>query len=850
MHPPETLSSNPTRPLPWPESDGALVSFLPLVWVAWSDGDLSPAELETIRDRLRAEQALPEASTRVLESWLRPDTPPSPSELAGLRERIRRVAARVPASERRSLARLGAAMARSLGEGGGAGGAHWSTEGGMRTLAGIEDLLGVLGGESARALLDGETPLSPAATATPVPPAAGDHAAPTDPHSTATTDVDLDAPSPGLPIEATEATEAPGAPESPGPVDVHRLRRVLDGEHAELRARVLALLELPEVAPLAPSGHEPLSTAAHREQVFQGLHRLADEGLGILAYPEAVGGKEDVAGSIVVFETLGYGDLSLLVKYGVQFGLFGGSVRQLGTAHHHARWLGPIGRLELPGCYAMTEVGHGSNVRDLETTARYLPDDDAFEIHTPHPGARKDWIGNAALHGRMATVFAQLEVEGQGHGVHAFLVPIRDDDGRVLPGVEIEDCGLKVGLNGIDNGRIGFNRVRIPRENLLDRFGQVTAEGRYESPIPSEGRRFFTMLGTLVTGRISIAAAGVSAAKSALTIAVRYSAVRRQFGPSGAPEVPVLDYLEQQRLLIPRVAECYALHFAVRDLVEKYAAAQAADQDGQDEVRARIEVAAAGLKAYTSRAAVQAIQGAREACGGRGYLAENRFGVLREDTDIFTTFEGANVVLFQLVAKGLLSRYREEMGDLNLRTMVRYLAERAGSAATRRNPVRSRRTSEGHLLDPGTHLDAFRFREDRLLHTVARRLKSMIDDGVDSFVAMNRCQDHLVTLARAHVETDVLERFHEAAAEAPEEGGVRETLTRLAALWALWRLEADRAWFLEAGYMEPTQTKAIRARVNELCRTLRPRAVELVDAFGIPDGVLRAPAAFEGSAPG
>jgi acyl-CoA oxidase len=846
MNPSDTLSPHSARPLPWPESDAALVSFLPLVWVAWSDGDLSPAELETIRGRLRAETALPADSTRVLESWLRPEAPPSPTELAALRERIRSVAERVPASERRSLARLGAAMARTLGEEGGEGGAHWSTEGGMRTLVAIEDLLGVLGGESARALLDGETPPDPGAAPTATPPAAGDGA-------------EADAAASGA---ATPAGTTPAPPPDPAAglpaFDVSLLGRELEGEHGELRARVLALLEQPELAPLSGEGPEPVSTAAHREHVLTGLQRLADEGFGILAFPDAVGGKGDVAGSVIAFETLGYGDLSLLVKFGVQFGLFGGSVYQLGTARHHDRWLGRIGRLELPGCYAMTEVGHGSNVRDLETVARYLPDEDAFEVHTPHAAAQKDWIGNAALHGRMATVFAQLEVDGEGHGVHAFLVPLRDDEGQLLPGIHIEDCGRKAGLNGIDNGRIGFDQVRIPRDNLLDRFGRVTSEGRYESPIPSAGRRFFTMLGTLVAGRISIAAAGVSASKSALAIAVRYSDVRRQFGPSGAPEVPVLDYLEQQRLLLPRVAECYALHFAVRDLVARYARAQAtratealdgSADAGTDEERSRIDVAAAGLKAYGSRAAVETVQAAREACGGRGYLAANRFGDLRADTDIFTTFEGANVVLLQLVAKGLLSRYREEMGDMNLRTMVRYLAERAGSAATRRNPVRSRRTSEDYLLDPGTHLDAFRFREDRLLQTVARRLKSLIDDGVDSFEAMNRCQDHLVALARAHVETDVLERFHEAAADAPEEGHVRTTLTRLAALWALWRLEADRAWFLEAGYMEPAQTKAIRARVNGLCRSLRPRAVDLVDAFGIPDGVLRAPAAFEGPDP-
>ncbi|CAN5743505.1 acyl-CoA dehydrogenase [soil metagenome] len=805
-----------SHPRPWPAGNPELVSFLPLIYVAWADGDLSPGELERIRDYVRDEKTLSSGSLEVLESWLQPDTPPSASALAGLRDRIREVARSIPAGERRSLARLGAALARSEGESGssegGVPGELWGTERGMRTLAGVEELLGVLGGESARALLEGETP---------------------------------------LPDASDTATESPAA------FDVHRMRRLLDGPWGEIRGRVLAFLEEPDLAPTTEeqASGEPMS--AHRERTYRGLRLLADQGLGLVAYPERVGGGGDVAGSIIVFETLGYGDLSLLIKYGVQFGLFGGSIYQLGTRRHHDAWLGAVGRLDLPGCYAMTEVNHGSNVRDLETVARYLPDEDVFEIHTPHPGARKDWIGNAAEHGHMATVFAQLHVPKDGtdeeHGVHAFLVPLRDDEGKLLEGIRIEDCGLKVGLNGVDNGRIAFDRVRIPRANLLNRFGDVSDEGLYESPIPSSGRRFFTMLGTLVTGRISLASAAVSAGKTALAISIPYSATRRQFGPSGAPEVPVLDYLTQQRLLLPRLAESYALHFAVRDLIRTYDDARSGQLDRSDaakevdepaDLQARLEVSAAGLKAYASRHAVDTIQASREACGGRGYLAENRFGELRRDIDIFTTFEGANVVLLQLVAKGLLSRYREEMGDLNLRTMVRYVADRAGAEATRRNPVRSRRTSPDHLRDPGTHLEAFQFRESRLLHTVARRLKGMLDDGVDSFEAMNRCQDHLVTLALAHTETEILERFHEAAAEAPKAGGVRERLTTLAALWALWRLEADRAWFLAAGYMEAQQTRAIRALVNELCRELHPDAVALVEAFGIPDGVLRAPAAF------
>jgi acyl-CoA oxidase len=628
----------------------------------------------------------------------------------------------------------------------------------------------------------------------------------------------------------------PRPPSSPAPVtppfDPSVLRRYLDQDHLETRDRVLSLLREPELR-IPPH----LPKEEHRARVMAALRRLAAEGLGALGYPDRYGGGGDPARALAVFETLALGDLSVMVKWGVQFGLWGGSIHQLGTERHHERWLRDIGSLALPGCYAMTELSHGSNVRDLETTATWMPEAGEFEIHTPHELAGKEWIGNAALHGRMATVFAQLRVGGEEHGVHAFVVPLRDDSGQPLPGVRIEDCGWKEGLNGVDNGRIWFHRVRVPRENLLDRFGEVTPGGLYHSPIPGAGKRFFTMLGTLVTGRVSIATGSLMAARTALTIAVRFSDRRRQFGPAGGPEVPVLDYLAQQRLLLPKLAATYAYTFTARDLVRRFVSRR----DGDEAEALELDGLAAGLKAVASWLALDTLQACREACGGQGYRSDNRFGQLKADVDVFATFEGANVVLLQLLAKGLLSRFREEMGDLRLRGVVRLLAERASTRMVELNPLVVRRTDEAHLRDADFHQAAFRYREERLITSAARRLKGFLDGGMDSFEAMNRCQDHLVELATAHVERVALERMLEAVKRAPTPG-VSETLRSLAQLFALDRLEAHRAWYLEAGYMEPAKSRAIRALVNTLCGEVREHAVFLVDAFGIPDEILGAPA--------
>ncbi|MGB5174985.1 MAG: acyl-CoA dehydrogenase, partial [Thermoanaerobaculia bacterium] len=439
-------------------------------------------------------------------------------------------------------------------------------------------------------------------------------------------------------------------------------------------------------------------------------------------------------------------------------------------------------------------------------------------------------------HGRLATVFAQLEIGAEHHGVHAFLVPIREQDGRVCAGVGVEDCGEKLGLNGIDNGRLWFDQVRIPRQNLLDRFAQVAADGTYSSSIASPTKRFFVMLGTLVGGRVSVALAGLSTSKSALAIAVRYGARRRQFGPEGAAETVLLNYRTHQRRLMPRLATTYALDFALSHLAAEYVGSMADN-------RREVESLAAGLKAYSTWHATDTIQTCRETCGGQGYLAVNRFAALKADSDVFTTFEGDNTVLLQLQAKSLLTGYARQFGEMNVFGLTKYLAGQAATAVAELNPVATRRTDEEHLLNRDFQLAALEWREQHLLTSLARRMKKRLDAGMDSFAALVEVQDHVVALAKAHTERVVLEQFA-AGVDRCDGPALNVMLSTLCDLYALHRIESDRGWFLEHGYLESAKAKAIRKLVSKLCLEVRLQAVPLVDAFGIPDPILAAPIAF------
>src|SRR5680860_813085 len=245
-------------------------------------------------------------------------------------------------------------------------------------------------------------------------------------------------------------------------VDPDVLRAHLDGRWRHVREQVREHMLDKAVLDTAD-----LDTEGYRALVLQRMHDLVAEGHSGRGFPVSVGGDGDIGGSVVSFEMLGFGDLSLLVKAGVQWGLFGGAVQALGSDAHHEAYLPSIMDMTLPGCFAMTETGHGSDVQQLATTATYDAAAAEFVVHTPHEGARKDYIGNAARDGRMAVVFAQLVTDSGSHGVHALLVPIRDEDGRPGTGVTISDCGRKAGLNGVDNGRLTFDHVRVPREALL-----------------------------------------------------------------------------------------------------------------------------------------------------------------------------------------------------------------------------------------------------------------------------------------------------------------------------------------------------------------------------------------------
>ncbi len=654
----------------------------------------------------------------------------------------------------------------------------------------------------------------------------------------------------------SKRTPAGGAPTAPHTaeeaheprIDVPAVTDLLLGTWADTRREAREMIKDPAFWRI-----EGMPMAEHRERVMSQLHLLVEHGGSRRAFPEEYGGLNDNGANLAGFMELVLADPSLQIKSGVQWGLFGSAVYQLGTKPHHDVWLEGIMDLTIPGAFAMTETGHGSDVAAIGTTATYDPDTEEFVIHTPFRGAWKDYLGNAAVHGKAATVFAQLITGGVNYGVHCFFVPLRDDEGAFMPGVGGEDDGVKGGLNGIDNGRLHFDHVRVPRENLLNRYGDVAADGTYSSEIDSPGRRFFTMLGALVQGRVSLDGAATTGTALALYIALTYAGQRRQFDSgTGSDEVVLLDYGKHQRRLLPLLAQNYAQFFANDELLKKFDTVFSGKNDTPRE-REDLETLAAALKPLSTWAALDTIQECREACGGSGFLAENRFTSLHADLDIYATFEGDNNVLLQLVGKRLLSDYAKQFKNADAASLAKFAV---GQTAGKLFHGAGLRQLGQTVADFGSTARSVELglRADQQHDLLAGRVQQMISDvaaalrpasklsPAEAAALFNAHQAELIEAARAHGELLQWEAFTDGVNRV-QDAGTKQVLTWLRDLFGLSMIEKHLAWHMINGRLSTQRAASVSRYIDRLALRLRPHAQELVDAYGFEPEHVRAPIA-------
>lgn len=566
------------------------------------------------------------------------------------------------------------------------------------------------------------------------------------------------------------------------------------------------------------------TVAMERERTQARIRRLSEAGVfdGTVSRGDVVGVRKYDR----VLDVLALLDHSLDVKLGVNFGLFSATVRRLGTPEQYRAWLPKIESLEETGCFALTELGHGSNVRGIETVATYDAASQEFVIHTPTEMAQKYWIGAAAETAGFAAVFAQLTIGGKYEGIHVFIVRLRDKRGNDAPGVQTADCGVKMGLNGVDNGRIWFTNCRIPRKNMLSAMSQVAPDGTYTSSLPSPDARFSAQLAALTGGRVGIAISAVSIGMLGLAIAVRYSLSRRAFSPApGAPEVPLMYYTSQQKRLMVPLASAYVYTFCSQDLRALW---YASIESGI--VSREVHSLSAGFKAMFTWYMQGALQNAREACGGQGYKSDNRIAVLKADRDIMLTFEGANDVMMQQVAKGLLAELKA--------------AEKSDGKFARNGDL-SPLADAGNVQGSSNDLHelfirgALLRREKALIEQLgARYAYATRKQRMSAFDAWNACLETAQDAATAHMHRRIFDMHLVHVQRAGQAGGgCGEALRLCGRLWAADVISSDAA-FLRLGCINADQARDVHRQVPVLCANMASIASDLVDAFEFPDHLL------------
>eukprot|EP00062_Callorhinchus_milii_P009304 gi/632952944/ref/XP_007892130.1/ PREDICTED: acyl-coenzyme A oxidase-like protein [Callorhinchus milii] len=582
------------------------------------------------------------------------------------------------------------------------------------------------------------------------------------------------------------------------------LSRYLDGRHWELKDQ---LRRHTAHSPVFAQRRYDLSLDEMRDLTFERVKFIIKLPQIQQQLQEQTEKKKDFINKSLAFgEVVSTADLTTGVKMGVVCWLFGGAVVNLGSPEHIEKWVQPIKDLKFTGMFAMTECGHGSNVKGIQTQATYDPATKEFVIHTPCEDAKKMYIGNA-MQGNYAAVFAQLYVNGEWQGPHCFIVPIRDQAGKVYPGVTAVDMRHKEGLNGVDNGILFFDSVRIPKENLLNKFGSVSQHGVYESPIKDKTARFNAMLAALTPTRIALVFQAVAAMKLGLTIAIRYSYSRRQFGPKNKEEVKIIEHQTQYLRLMPHLATSLALTFTSRY------AGEILDEDvcqGKDLVNNRpLQALVAGLKAYSTWENVGCLQDCRECTGG------------------------------MVVARDLLAQYARQYEERPVLELLKHWT--ASTADSLRTSFLAFNTEVVGCLS--FLLKALNFRERVLQRSLSARLYDKVKKKKEEFFsAWNSCLHHVVALALAHVHRVTLEQFWKAVKECPEPKD-QALLKKFCLLHGTNLLYQERAWYLEHKYLTPAISVQIRNQFLELCKSAKEDALTVVSAFNIPASSVQAPIA-------
>ncbi|KAF4320545.1 hypothetical protein BBO99_00005719 [Phytophthora kernoviae] len=549
--------------------------------------------------------------------------------------------------------------------------------------------------------------------------------------------------------------------ESSEAVDVELLTNVLRGGHdANIRRKQ---------AEVAISEHRVLS---NRSAVFQNHTQRYEGGLEKTHhYVKLIQDRNvDSEDQQIMYDAVGE---KLPIQ--VHRSMFIPTIENQADDEQQAQWLPLAKSYQIFGAYAQTELGHGSNVQGLETTAFFDQTNQEFIINSPTLTSRKWWPGGLGKTATHAVVHAQLTIDNDNKGVQAFIVPLRSlKDHKPLPGVEVGDIGPKVGFNSLDNGYAVFHNVRIPRRNMLMRYAKVLPDGTFIKPRSSK-LVYLTM--TQIRAYL-ILKLGFDLG-AATTITTRFSAVRVQGrkastnnnGLELTSENPVLDYQNQQHALLPLVALSYAANFAGHAMVDMHDKVLAVITSGNSDFAAQaaeLHAVSSGLKGWLADRVNDGIEHCRRLCGGHGFLQSSNLAHLFAETVGATDFGSFKILV-----------------------------------------------------------DAF---ETRATRSVLKLAQAMASSGNDA----NACMILMTTVSMHHTELLLLKSFIAGVDSLPA-GSTKTAVMQLCQLFGAWLLVESLGDFRQHDFISSTQADMAHQQLTNLLPPVRRNVVRLTDAWDFSD---------------
>lgn len=590
-------------------------------------------------------------------------------------------------------------------------------------------------------------------------------------------------------------------------------------ENALHTLRLMQQIERDPVLAVKPEYYE-MSREEHRKLTADKIARLAQY-------------MEQDAPNFQVFQDrlnlIAMIDPQLGTRVGVHLGLFLSAIRGNGSDEQYKYWAFERGAMyikDIYGCFSMTEIAHGSNVAALQTTATLDLQSDEFIINTPHIGATKWWIGGAAHSATHTVVFARLIVKNKDYGVKTFVVPLRDANHDVYPGISIGDIGEKMGRDGIDNGWIQFSSVRIPRQYMLSKFTTVDSNGNVEEP-PLEQLSYGALLG----GRVTMVTDSFRTGARFITIALRYAVGRRQFTVKDQTlENQLINYPLHQKRLLPYLAWVYGMSIASNQIQQDHKKIlNNLDQgvrSGDFKILSKsindlkgLFADSASLKSTCTWLTADLIDECRQSCGGHGYSAYSGFGKGYADHVVQCTWEGDNNILAQ------------NSGRITIQRVLGYLKN--GKAVDNYSFLK-KAEKDGQILKNDEDLNDLNKLNSAIQNVIFRISLKCLNDLKENGQNWDLIANEKLSLSKLYACEYIFSKWIVKLNEVKDEK-VYEELENLAILFAYSNIEKFGIYFLQTGVISNKVFSKLEKQTYNVLEKVRKHVVGLTDSFKISD---------------